>query len=101
MRLDISALKRLGLYNKAGLIRFGEAIFGSPAKLLIVAIDASKNSRKRALTYAKRQGCPVCESSQEELGLALGRESLSAASIVDDKAAKALCQALRKGEKAQ
>ena len=101
MRLDQSALKRLGLYNNAGLLRFGEALFASPAKLLILAFDASENSRKRALSYAKRQGCPVCETSQAELGYALGRDRLSAVCIVDPKAAKAFYLALRKGEKAQ
>ena len=63
----------LGLLNKAGKLAFGEAIYSSRPRLLLIARS-------------------VLEEEGEEMGQALGRDFLSGLAILDEKAAKAYLQ---------
>ena len=82
----------LGLLNKAGKLAFGEAIYGSRPRLLLIATTASANSKKRLLDFAAFKKIPYLEEDGEKMGQALGRDFLSGLAIIDDKAAKAYLQ---------
>ncbi len=82
----------LGLLNKAGKLAFGEAIYSSRPRLLLIARSASSNSKKRLQDFAAFRKIPVLEEEGEEMGQALGRDFLSGLAILDEKAAKAYLQ---------
>ena len=79
----------LGLLNKAGKISFGEAIYSSRPRLLLLGKQASANSRKRLLDFAAKMRIPVVFEDGGKLGSALGRDFLSGVAILDGKAAAA------------
>lgn len=84
-------LQFLGLLNRGGRIRFGEDVLHShrPA-LLLIATDASENSKKKYLDYATSRGIRTYMGhTKAELGSALGYEVISCILIEDQKAAKA------------
>ncbi len=82
----------LGLLNKGGKLVFGQSIFFSrKIKLLLLAKDASKNSKEKAINFAKSNSIDLIElSSKEILGQAIGYEEISLVGIIDSKAAKAM-----------
>ena len=82
----------LGLLNKAGKLAFGEAIYRSRPRLLLIARSASNNSKKRLQDFAAFRKIPVLEEEGEKMGQALGRDFLSGLAILDEKAAKAYLQ---------
>ncbi|HAS56250.1 MAG TPA: 50S ribosomal protein L7ae [Firmicutes bacterium] len=82
----------LGLLNKGGKLIFGQSIFFSrKIKLLLLAKDASKNSKEKAINFAKNSSIDLIElSSKEILGQAIGYEEISLVGIIDSRAAKAM-----------
>ncbi len=86
------ALQFLGLLNRGKLTLIGPSLLNSrKVCLLLLASDCSENSRKALLSLAEKNRCPVLEgASQEELGKALGYDSLSGVGLCQKKAAEAL-----------
>lgn len=99
------ALNLLGLARKAGLAELGEEPVGAAARagkayLILVAGDASDHSWRRAKSFAAGtdQQCLRMRESKQELGAAVGRESLAMGAVTDPAMALALVQALAEPE---
>ena len=100
------ALNYLALARKAGLAELGEEPVGGAARsgkayVIVVASDASDHTWRRAKAYAAgtTQQCIRLPYSKDEMGLAIGRESLAIAAITDCPMALALVQSLPEPEK--
>ncbi len=96
----------LSLARKAGRIELGEEPVGAAARaqkarLLVVASDASDHTWRRAKSFvsATDQQCIQVPFTKEELGQAVGRQSLALAAITDPALALAFVKALDKPEK--
>lgn len=86
----INIFQTLGLAFKAKRILIGEDIFASlknkKIALIILAIDASENTKKRFHDKAKFYNVEIIEQfSKIELGEALGKGYVSALGILDTK----------------
>ena len=99
------ALNFLALARKAGLAELGEEPVGGAARagkayVIAVASDASDHTWRRAKAYAAgtAQQCVRLPYTKDEMGLAIGRESLAIAAITDCPLALALVQALPQQE---
>lgn len=99
------ALNFLALARKAGLAELGEEPVGGAARagkayVIAVASDASDHTWRRAKAYAAgtAQQCVRLPYTKDEMGLAIGRESLAIAAITDCPMALALVQALPQQE---
>ena len=84
------SLNYLALARKAGLVELGEEPVGAVARanrarLVIVASDATDHSWRRALSYVDHTGqqCLRVPYSKDELGMAVGRQSLAMAAFTD------------------
>ena len=95
------ALNYLALARKAGLAELGEEPVGGAARsgkayVIVVASDASDHTWRRAKSFAAgtAQQCIRLPYSKDEMGLAIGRESLAIAAITDAAMALALVQSL-------
>ena len=102
------ALNYLSLARKGGLAELGEEPVGDlsrtgKAYVIAVASDASDHPWRRAKAYAAgtEQQCIRLPFTKEELGEAVGRESLAIAAISDAPLALALVQSLPEPEKYQ
>ena len=102
------ALNYLSLARKGGLAELGEEPVGDlsrtgKAYVIAVASDASDHTWRRAKAYAAgtEQQCIRLPFTKEELGEAVGRESLAIAAITDAPLALALVQSLPEPEKYQ
>lgn len=91
----------LSLARKAGRIELGEEPAGAAARaqkarLLIVAQDATDHTWRRAKSFAAGQDLPCIRVvySKDELGQAIGRQSLAVAAITDPALALAFVNAL-------
>ena len=91
----------LSLARKAGRIELGEEPVGAvaraqKARLLVVAQDASDHTWRRAKAYAAgtQQQCVRLPYTKDQMGFAIGRESLAIAAITDCPMALALVQSL-------
>ena len=100
------ALNYLALARKAGLAELGEEPVGGAARsgkayVIVVASDASDHTWRRAKAYAAgtAQQCIRLPYSKDEMGFAIGRESLAIAAITDCPMALALVQSLPEPEK--
>ena len=100
------ALNYLALARKAGLAELGEEPVGGAARsgkayVIVVASDASDHTWRRAKSFAAgtAQQCIRLPYSKDEMGLAIGRESLAIAAITDCPMALALVQSLPEPEK--
>ncbi|MDY6430182.1 MAG: ribosomal L7Ae/L30e/S12e/Gadd45 family protein [Bacilli bacterium] len=85
------SLNFLGLLNRGGLTLVGDTLDKkfSKVKLLILAKDASVNTKKSLIDKANYYNVKfVYIDSAEELGYSLGFNKLSAVGIIDGKAAK-------------
>lgn len=80
----------IGLATRAGKTAAGtnsavEAIRAGKAKLVLIANDASENTRKlvsdKSLYY--KVECLVCDAGSDELGRAMGKRSSAAVAITD------------------
>ena len=102
------ALNYLSLARKGGLAELGEEPVGDlsrtgKAYVIAVASDASDHTWRRAKAYAAgtEQQCIRFPFTKEEMGEAVGRESLAIAAISDAPLALALVQSLPEPEKYQ
>lgn len=79
----------LSLCQKAGFVASGEfatmeAIKSGKAHLVIVAVDASENTKKKFLDKANYRGIPVLiVSTKEEIGTIIGKELRSSIAVTD------------------
>ena len=99
-------LNYLALARKAGLAELGEEPVGAAARsgkayVIAVASDASDHTWRRAKAYAAGtdQQCIRLPHTKDEMGFAIGRESLAIAAITDCPMALALAQSLPEQEK--
>lgn len=89
-------LSMLGLAKKAGRIAGGEfavskAVRGGNARVVVVAADASDNTRKMFINMCTFYNVPCyLYSSKAELGHALGRDIQASVSVLDDGFADAI-----------
>ena len=100
------ALNYMALARKAGLIELGEEPVGAAARaqharLVVVAKDASDHTWRRAKSFVAgtSQECISVPYSKDELGLAIGRQSLAIAAFTDPAMALAFVKALPNPEK--
>lgn len=100
------ALNYLALARKAGLVELGEEPVGAAARanrarLVIVAADASDHSWRRALSYVDHTGqqCLRVAFNKEDLGLAVGRQSLAMAAFTDSGLALKFVESLGPSER--
>ena len=95
------SLNYLSLARKAGFAELGEEPVGAAAReghayLILVAQDASDHTWRRAKSFAAgtHQQCVRHPASKDEMGMAIGRESLAIAAITDPSLALALAKSL-------
>ena len=100
------ALNTLSLARKAGLAELGEEPVGAAARaltahLILVAADASDHTWRRAESFAAGtdQQCVRLPASKDEMGMAVGRQSLAIAAITDPALALSLVEGLGQPEK--
>ena len=98
-------LNYLALARKAGLAELGEEPVGGAARAgkayaILVAADASDHTWRRAKSFAAgtEQQCVRLPWSKDELGQAIGRDSLAIAAITDAAMALALVSSLPQKE---
>lgn len=103
MKLN-KALSYLGIAQKAGLLGSGEyqcesCIKTGKAKLLIVAADASKGTKKKFTDMCHYYETENVEyGSKEELGRAIGKELRSILVVKDEKLARIISGIISDGE---
>ena len=86
----MSALGFLGLAKKAGRVEFGDegvsiAARAGKAKLIVTASDAGRSTLTRAENAGKTGKCPLAAVpfTKEELGAALGRDTVGVLALTD------------------
>lgn len=90
----------LGIGMKAGYLKAGEmgceiAIKKRKCKLLIIASDASENTKKKFIKLTKRYGIRyVIYGNKEALGSSIGKELISIVAVCDNNFSKALIEAM-------
>ncbi len=101
-----NALNYLALARKAGKAELGEEPVGAAtravkAPLVVVAMDASDHTWRRALSFVAGTGqqCLRLPVTKDEMGRIVGRTSLAIAAITDPAMALALAKALPESEK--
>ena len=106
--MEAKALNYLSLARKGGLAELGEEPVGDLSRtgrayVIAVASDASDHTWRRAKAYAAgtEQQCLRLPFTKEEMGEAVGRESLAIAAISDAPLALALVQSLPEPDKYQ
>ena len=94
-------LNYLSLARKAQRAELGEDPVGAAARalhahLILVASDASDHTWRRAKSFAAGtdQQCVRLGYTKEELGMAIGRQSLAMAAVTDPALALALLESL-------
>ena len=99
-------LNYLALARKAGKAELGEEPVGAAARLLhahliLVASDASDHTWRRAKSFAAgtNQQCVRLPHTKDEMGFAIGRQTLAIAAITDAGMALAMVEALGQPEK--
>ena len=105
--MENRALNYLSLARKAGKAELGEEPVGAAARagkayLIVVAQDASDHTWRRAKSFAAgtEQQVLRLKETKDELGLAIGRQSLAIAAITDASLALAMVKALEPSEAA-
>ena len=104
--MDNRALNYLALAKKGRLVELGEEPVGAvtravKARLVVVAIDASDHTWRRAKSFVAgtEQQCIRVPFTKEELGFVVGRTSLAIAAFTDAALALAFVKALPNPEK--
>lgn len=99
------ALSLLALARKGGIAELGEepvggAARGGKAYVILVAKDASDHTWRRAKSFAAgtEQQCIRLPWTKDQLGAAIGRDTLAIAAITDVQMALALVAALPQEE---
>ena len=97
------ALNYLALARKAGRAELGEEPVGAAARalkahLIIVASDASDHTWRRGKSYVAgtKQQCIRLPYTKDELGQAVGRQSLAMAAFTDPAMALAFAKSVAK-----
>ena len=103
--MENRALNYLSLARKAGKAELGEEPVGAAARagkayLILVAGDASDHTWRRAKSFAAgtEQQVLRLKETKDELGLAIGRQSLAIAAITDAAMALAMVKAMEPSE---
>lgn len=92
------ALSMLGIAMKAGKVASGEyqtehAIKSGKAKLVIIAEDASDNTKKMFESMCAHYGVrQICYGSKESLGHNIGKEFRASLAVTDRGLAQAILQ---------
>ncbi|WP_069649565.1 L7Ae/L30e/S12e/Gadd45 family ribosomal protein [Caloranaerobacter ferrireducens] len=90
----------LGLCMKAGHLKFGEmgceiAIKKRKCRLLIIANDASENTKNKFIKLTKRYGIKqIIYGDKDALGSSIGKGLISTIAICDDNFSKAIVKLL-------
>ena len=99
------ALQYLSIARKGGMAELGEEPVGAIARagkayLILVAADASDHTWRRAKSFAAGtdQQCVRLPWTKDQLGAAIGRDTLAIAAITDVQMALALVAALPQEE---
>ena len=99
------ALSLLALARKGGIAELGEepvggAARGGKAYVILVAKDASDHTWRRAKSFAAgtEQQCVRLPWTKDQLGAAIGRDTLAIAAITDVQMALAMVAALPQEE---
>ena len=99
------ALNYLALARKAGRIELGEEPAGAvaraqKARLVVVASDATDHTWRRAKSFVAgtEQVCMKVPFTKDQMGLAVGRQSLALAAFTDPALALAFVKALGQPE---
>ncbi|MBQ1547879.1 MAG: ribosomal L7Ae/L30e/S12e/Gadd45 family protein [Lachnospiraceae bacterium] len=93
-------LSMIGLCNKAGKIKSGavaveKAVKNGEAFLLIIANDASDNSKKELLNMCSYYSCETCfYGTKDDFGNILGKSERSALAIIDEGFKKSILKKL-------
>ncbi|HLU26107.1 MAG TPA: L7Ae/L30e/S12e/Gadd45 family ribosomal protein [Longimicrobiales bacterium] len=101
MRGPEPALRLLGLAARAGAVEVGtervrEAVRRGRVRLVIVAGDASANSKAKVVPLVEARGVPYVEVfDRARLGEAVGRGAMSAVGVTDAEFAKRIRELLR------
>ena len=97
----MSTLRFLGLAKRAGKVEAGDegvtiAARAGKAKLILTAADAGRSTCVRADNSAQYAKCPVASLpyTKDELGAALGRDTVGVAAVTDIGFAHALIEKL-------
>ena len=96
-----NALSMIGLAARAGKIASGEfatekAVKSSKAHLVIVALDASDNTRKMFQNMCVYYKVPICMfGTKEELGHWIGKELRASICILDEGFARSIEKKIR------
>ncbi len=100
------ALNYLALARKAGCVELGEEPVGAAARagharLVLVAKDATDHTWRRALSFVAgtHQPCLRTDYTKDQMGQAVGRESLAVAAFTDAALALAFVKALGQDER--
>ena len=103
--MESKALNYLSLARKAGKAELGEEPVGAAARagkayLILVSQDASDHTWRRAKSFAAgtEQQVLRVKATKDELGQAIGRQSLAIAAVTDAALALALVKALEPSE---
>ena len=86
----------LGIAEKAGKTASGEfsveqALKARKAKLVILAKDASDNTKKKFREQCEREKCPlICLSDKQTLARAIGKEERACAAVLDSGLTEAI-----------
>lgn len=91
-----SLLFRIGLGRRAGKVSFGtdsvcEDMRSKRARLVLIAENASDNTKKRILNCAAYYNIPtetLCGVSAAELGSAIGKSTAASISLTDENIVK-------------
>ena len=95
-KADKKMLSLVGLAAKAGRIASGEfqtetAVKDGTAKFVLVAEDASENTKKLFRDKCSFYRVPLCIiGTKEELGAAIGKEYRASVAVLDEGFAKAV-----------
>ena len=93
----------VGIGKKAGFIVSGEtgcvqAIKKSKCKLMILASDASDNTKDRFISLCRRNNIKLITiGSKADLGNAIGKSFISTAGVIDERFSSTLLEAISKG----
>ncbi len=96
------ALSLLGLAKKAGKIASGEdstekAVKSGKAFLVVIAQDASANTRKKFADMSTFYKLPLVSfASKERLGRTIGKEYRASLAVLDENFSEAILRTLKK-----
>ncbi|MCR4690282.1 MAG: ribosomal L7Ae/L30e/S12e/Gadd45 family protein [Lachnospiraceae bacterium] len=102
--MEKKILSFLGLANRAGKVASGEfsaeaAVKDRKAKLVIIAADASDNTKKLFHDKSSYYGIPILTfGTKETLGGAIGKQMRASLAILDEGFAEKLKEMIQKQE---